>query len=58
MPVQVEMQPCDPQELVIPDENAEKLAERRAELAKRKEEMREQLKRGLDAVERMAEGNE
>ena len=54
----IEMQPCDPQELVIPDENAEKLAERRAELAKRKEEMREQLKRGLDAVERMAEGNE
>mgnify|MGYP006955491366 CR=1 FL=1 len=52
------MEPCSPQELVVPDENAEKLAERRAELEKRKAEMREQLKRGMDVVERMAEENE
>lgn len=51
----ISMEPCDPQELVVPDENAEKLAERRAELAKRKAEMRERLKAGLDAVERMAD---
>lgn len=54
----IEMEPCSPQELVVPDENAEKLAERRAELEKRKAEMREQLKRGMDVVERMAEENE
>ena len=52
------MEPCSPQELVIPDEDAEKLAERRAELEKRKEEMREQLKRGMNVVEHLVEGNE
>ena len=54
----IEMEPCSPQELVVPDENAEKLAERRAELEKRKAEMREQLKRGMDVVERMVEESE
>ena len=54
----IEMEPCSPQELVIPDEDAEKLAERRAELEKRKEEMREQLKRGMHVVEHLVEGNE
>ena len=30
----IEMEPCSPQELVIPDEDAEKLAERRAMVAR------------------------
>lgn len=51
----LEMEPCDPQDLVIPDTNAERLAERRAELEKRKQEARERLKKGLDVVEHMVE---
>ena len=51
----IEMVPCDPQELVIPDPEAERLAERRAELAQKKQEARERMKKGLDAVERLAE---
>lgn len=49
------MEPCDPHELVIPDPEAEKLAERRAELAKKKEEARAKLNRGLDALESLAD---
>ncbi|MDO5120197.1 MAG: 4Fe-4S binding protein [Coriobacteriales bacterium] len=54
----IEMEPSDPQELVIPDENAAKLEERRAELEKRKAAAREQLKKGLDVVERLAVSDE
>ena len=50
----ITMEPCDPQDLVIPDPDAERLAERRAELERRKQEAREQVKKGLDAVERLA----
>lgn len=48
------MVPCDMNELVMPDPEAEKLAERRAELAKKKQEVRETLERGLDALENLA----
>lgn len=51
----ITMEPCDSQELVIPDPDAEKLAERRAELERKKQEARERVKKGLDAVERLVE---
>ncbi|MBR3234656.1 MAG: 4Fe-4S binding protein [Atopobiaceae bacterium] len=51
----IEMEPCDPQELVVPDENAEKLAVRRAALEQRKQEARARAKKALDAVEHLAE---
>ncbi|MBQ9007046.1 MAG: 4Fe-4S binding protein [Atopobiaceae bacterium] len=52
----ITMEPCDPQDLILPDPEAERLAEQRAELERKKQEAREQVKKGLDAVERLAEG--
>ena len=53
----IEMVPCDPQELVIPDEDSERLAEKRAELQKRKQEAKERLQQGLDAAKRLLDGD-
>lgn len=49
------MEPCDPEELVVPDPNAAKLEERRAEIERKKQEARAQLQKGLDAIERLAD---
>ena len=52
----ISMEPCDPQDLILPDPEAERLAERRAELERRKQEAREQVKKGIDTIEKLAEG--
>ena len=54
-----EMRPCDPAELVIVDEEAERkkraAEKQRAKLREGKVEAKKQLKRGLDAIERLAD---
>ena len=53
------MRPCDPAELVIVDEEAERkkraAEKQRAKLREGKAEAKKQLKRGLDAIERLAD---
>lgn len=55
----LEMRPCDPAELVIVDEEAERkkraAEKQRAKLREGKAEAKKQLKRGLDAIERLAD---
>ncbi len=49
------MEPFDSQQLVVPDPNAEKLAERRAEAERRRQEAKEKLRHGLEVIEQMAD---
>lgn len=51
----IKMEPCDPSAIVMPDPDADKLAERRAELAKRKAEAKEKINQGLGVIERLVD---
>ena len=51
----LELRRADGSELVIVDENAERLAQRKAELAKSRQEATGRAKKALDALERLAD---
>lgn len=52
------MEPCDPHDLVVRDPNAERRAERKAELREGAQEAKRRLRRGLDAIAGMADDDE